>query len=50
MAFSHCGGIKKEWEAQNLHGFKEIERYHKKDPYPLFLITTTNHGFLSHSD
>jgi hypothetical protein len=25
LAFSHCGGIKIEWEASNLHGFPKIE-------------------------
>jgi hypothetical protein len=25
LTFSHCGGIKKEWEAPNLHGFPKIE-------------------------
>jgi hypothetical protein len=25
LAFSHCGGIEKEWEVLNLHGFPKIE-------------------------
>jgi hypothetical protein len=25
LVFSHCGGIEKEWEVPNLHGFMKIE-------------------------
>jgi hypothetical protein len=35
LALSHCGGIEKEREVPNLHGFSKLNATMKKDSYPL---------------
>jgi hypothetical protein len=44
LALSHCGGIEKEWEVLNLHGFSKIERCHEKGS----LLFTFNGGNTIH--
>ncbi len=45
LALSHCGGIEKEQEALNFHGFPKIEHCHKKGSLSFtFYGRSTKHG------